>query len=80
MDHDGLLGKDPDLPLNTEVVQWSAGGCSRGARPPKFKAQHWHSLVVGSWESYLTLPSLCFLECQRGMIIVSISHVGRRIK
>lgn len=64
MDHDGLLGKDPDLPLSTEVVQWSAGGWSRGARPPKFKAQHWRLLVVGSWESYLTLSSLCFLECQ----------------
>ena len=57
MDRDGLLGKNPELPLSTEVAQQSAGDCSHGARLPKFKAQHWHLVVVGSWEGYLTFES-----------------------
>lgn len=75
VDREGLLGKDWELPLSTEVVQWSAGECWRvrpWARPPMFKAQHWHLLLVGSWESYLTLLSLSFLVCKWRMIIVSI--------
>lgn len=73
MDRDGLLGKDPELLLSTEAVQHSAGESSHDARSPKFKAQPWHLLLVGSWESYLTLVSLSFLEGKRGMITVSIS-------
>lgn len=57
MNCDGLLGKNPELPLGMEVVQQSAGEHSHGTRPPKFKAQHWCLLLVGSWESYLSPES-----------------------